>query len=159
MEIKKIVKNKEQFMDLLLLGDEQEDMIAKYLCRGELFALYDGDLKTVSVVTKENESVYEIKNIATYEKYQGKKYGKTMINYIIENCKNKCSMLLAGTGESNKTLSFYKKCGFVYSHTIDNFFIHNYDNAIFEEGKQLKDMIYLKIEFDKPNPVVSKTAE
>lgn len=47
MEIKKIIEGKERFMNLLLLGDEQESMIHKYLGRGELFALYDPDLKTV----------------------------------------------------------------------------------------------------------------
>lgn len=136
-------------MDLLLLADEQESMINKYLDRGELFALYDGDLKTVSVVTKENENIYEIKNIATYGQYQGKGYGKIMIKYIIENVQDKCGILLVGTGDSNKTISFYKSCGFVYSHTVADFFINNYDHEIFEEGKQLKDMIYLKIEFNK----------
>jgi hypothetical protein len=65
MEIKKIQKNKEMYMDLLLLGDEQANMIKKYLYRGELFALYDDDLKTVSVVTKEKDKIYEIKNIKT----------------------------------------------------------------------------------------------
>ncbi|MDR1113688.1 MAG: GNAT family N-acetyltransferase, partial [Candidatus Margulisbacteria bacterium] len=35
MKINKIVENKEKFMDLLLLGDEQENMIKKYLYRGE----------------------------------------------------------------------------------------------------------------------------
>ena len=33
MEIRKITENKESFMDLLLLGDEQENMIKKYLDR------------------------------------------------------------------------------------------------------------------------------
>jgi ribosomal protein S18 acetylase RimI-like enzyme len=136
-------------MDLLLLADEQENMVHKYLYRGELFALYDDDLKTVSVITKEHESIYEIKNIATYKKYQGKGYGKTMMKYIIENFKNKCNILLVGTGDSNKAISFYKNFGFVYSHKIDNFFINNYDHAMFEDGKQLKDMIYLKMEFNK----------
>ena len=149
MEIKKIIENKEKFMDLLLLGDEQEDMINKYLYRGELFALYDGDLKTVSVVTKESEKICEIKNIATYEKYQGKGYGKYMIKYITENFKDKCDTLLVGTGESNKTISFYRNCGFIYSHTVKDFFINNYDHKIIEEGKQLKDMIYLKMVFDR----------
>ncbi|MFR9152056.1 MAG: GNAT family N-acetyltransferase, partial [Hungatella sp.] len=41
MEIKRIEENKKQFMDLLLLADEQESMIDKYLERGDLFALYD----------------------------------------------------------------------------------------------------------------------
>ena len=144
MEIKKITENKEKFMDLLLLGDEQESMINKYLYRGELFALYDDDLKTVSVVTKEGDDVFEIKNIATYEKYQNKGYGKCMIQFIMENYKNKCAVLLVGTGDSEKTISFYKKCGFEYSHIVKDFFIKNYDHVMFEEGKQLVDMIYLK---------------
>jgi len=149
VEINAITQNKEKFMDLLLLGDEQESMIKNYLYRGELFALYDGDLKTVSVVTKEDDNIYEIKNIATYEKYQGKGYGKIMVKYIIEKYKNKCKILLVGTGENEKPILFYKNCGFVYSHTIKDFFVNNYDHEIFEEGKQLRDMVYLKIEFIK----------
>ena len=146
MKIKLITDNKEQFMDLLLLGDEQENMIKKYLYRGKLFALYDEDLKTVSVVTEEEENTCEIKNIATYEKYQSKGYGKAMINFIIESCKNNCKILLVGTGESKRTISFYEKCGFKYSHTIKNFFVDNYEHEMYEEGKQLIDMIYLKMD-------------
>jgi GNAT superfamily N-acetyltransferase len=149
MKIKTVKTNKEQFMDLLLLGDEQEDMVRKYLDRGELFALYDDDLKTVSVVTKETEKTYEIKNIATYKKYQGKGYGCLMIKHIIENYRDKCDLLLVGTGEDEKTLTFYETCGFKYSHTVKNFFIDNYDHEIIENGKQLIDMIYLKMEFDE----------
>ena len=52
MEIKRVDNNKDNFMDLLLLGDEQENMVKKYLYIGNLFALYDDDLKTVCVVTK-----------------------------------------------------------------------------------------------------------
>ena len=148
MEIKLITDNKEQFMDLLLLGDENENMIKKYLYRGKLFALYDGDLKTVSVVTKEDDEICEIKNIATYEKYQGKGYGTCMIKHIIQNYKNKCKKLLVGTGDSPGIISFYERCGFTHSHTLKNFFVDNYDIKMYEDGKQLIDMIYLKIEND-----------
>ena len=147
MEIKQILDNKKHFMDLLLLADESEDMINKYLHRGDVFALFDNDLKTISVVTNENNEIYEIKNIATYDNYQGKGYGKKMIQYIIEKYKHKCKTLIVGTGDSNKTISFYKKCGFTYSHKVKDFFIKNYDHEIFEEGKQLIDMIYLRIDF------------
>ena len=149
MEIIKVLDNKDKYMDLLLLADEQESMIKKYLYRGELYALFDSDLKTVSVVTREDGEIYEIKNIATYEKYQGRGYGSAMIKFIIESIKNRCKQLLVGTGESDKTIGFYKKFGFTYSHTIKNFFIDNYDHEMYEEGKQLKDMIYLKIDFGK----------
>ena len=47
MEIKIIESNKKDFLDLLLLADEQESMIDKYLDRGNLFALYDDGLKSM----------------------------------------------------------------------------------------------------------------
>jgi hypothetical protein len=71
-----------------------------------------------------------------------------MIGYVIEKYKNKCKTLLVGTGDDKKTISFYKKCGFEYSHIVKDFFINNYDHKIIENGKQLIDMIYLKIEFN-----------
>jgi ribosomal protein S18 acetylase RimI-like enzyme len=149
MEISEILQDKDKYLDLLLLGDEQEDMIKKYLYRGNLFTLYDEDLKTVSVVTKEDENIYEIKNIATYKKYQRKGYGTIMIKYIIEKYKDKCKTLLVGTGENDKIIAYYKEFGFEYSHTVKDFFVNNYNHEMFEDGKQLRDMIYLKIEFDK----------
>ena len=38
-----ILKNKKEFLELLLLADEQESMIDLYLERGEMYALYDGE--------------------------------------------------------------------------------------------------------------------
>jgi len=149
MEIKKINENKNDFIDLLLLGDEQENMIKKYLYVGDLFALYDNGLKTVCVVTKEDNEAYEIKNIATYENYHGKGYGTYMLKYIIKEYKNKCKKLLIGTGDIGKILSYYEKFGFIYSHKIKNFFVDNYDHEMFDDGKQLVDMVYLKLEYEK----------
>ena len=59
MDIKSTCENKKQFLDLLLLADEQESMTDKYLERGDLFALYDGTLKSVCVVTRESDAVCE----------------------------------------------------------------------------------------------------
>ena len=42
------------------------------------------------------------------------------------------------------TVPFYEKFGFARSHSIENFFIDNYDHPIFEGGVQLTDMIYLQ---------------
>ena len=82
MKIEKISKNKKQFLDLLLLADEQEDMIDRYLENGDLFALYDGDLKSVCVVVPIDSETCELKNIATHEKYQGKGYGRAMMKFL-----------------------------------------------------------------------------
>ncbi len=144
MKTERIIENKKQFIDLLLLADEQENMIDKYLPNGDLFALYDGDLKTVCVVVPINSETCELKNIATYKKYQGKGYGRALIKFIFDFYKTNFKTMLVGTGEVPAILSFYEGCGFEKSHRVKNFFIENYDHPIFEGDIQLVDMIYLK---------------
>ena len=56
--------------------------------------------------------------------------------------------MLVGTGDALSTISFYEHCGFTISHRIENFFTDNYDHPIYEEGKLLTDMVYLKRTFD-----------
>ena len=144
LKIKRIIENKKRFLDLLLLADEQEDMIDKYLPGGDLFALYDDDLKSVCVVVPVNSETCELKNIATYEKYQGKGYGRALINLIVDFYKNNYKTMLVGTGETPSILSFYESCGFEKSHRVKNFFTDNYNHPMFEGDIQLVDMIYLK---------------
>jgi len=146
MEIKIIEDNKKQFIELLLLADESEDMIDKYLERGELFALYDDDLKSVCVVTEESADVCELKNIATYEKWHGMGYGSKLIQYVSDYYKNKYRKMIVGTGDVPKSISFYEKNGFSISHRAENFFTDNYEHLMFEDGIQLVDMVYLKKE-------------
>ena len=146
MKIEKITHNKKQYLDLLLLADEQENMIDKYLENGDMFALFDDDLKTVCVVVAIDSETCELKNIATYPKYQGKGYAKILIKFISDFYKDKYNAMLVGTGEVPSILSFYDSCGFEKSHCIKNFFTDNYDHPMFEEGIQLIDMIYLKKE-------------
>jgi len=144
MRIEKITNNKKQYLDLLLLADEQENMIDRYLASGDMFALYDGDLKSVCVVVAIGKDTYELKNIATYKKYQGKGYAKALIKFISDFYKNDYKTMIVGTGEVPTILSFYESCGFEKSHSIKNFFTDNYNHPMFEEGIQLIDMVYLK---------------
>lgn len=144
MRIEIITTDKKRYLDLLLLADEQEDMIDRYLESGDMFALYDDDVKTVCVVVAIDDETCELKNIATYKEYQGKGYATALIKYISDYYKNDYDTMLVGTGETPKILSFYERCGFEKSHLIRNFFTDNYDHPMFEDGIQLVDMIYLK---------------
>lgn len=146
VEIKKITGNRKQFLDLLLLADESEAMIDRYLPGGDLFALYDGGLKTVCVVTRIDNAACELKNIATYRQFQGKGYGRAMIKYISQLYRGEYETMLVGTGDVPGILRFYESCGFTESHRVENFFIDNYDHPMFEEGVQLVDMVYLRKE-------------
>ena len=144
MEIIEVIDNKKAYIELLLLADEQEDMIGRYLDKGKMYVLDDNGIKCQCVVTNEGNGVLEIKNIATVPEYQGKGYAKAMIDFIITHYREDYSVLQVGTGDSPLTIPFYEKCGFVRSHIIPNFFIENYHHPIYEEGIQLVDMVYLK---------------
>ncbi len=144
MEIKEIRENKKQYLSLLLLGDEQEDMIDRYLEKGTLYVLDDGGVKTVCVVTDEGDGILEIKNIATAPDSQGKGYGKAMIDFIVQTYRGQYAFLQTGTGDSPLTVPFYERCGFSRSHVIPHFFTEHYDHPIWEGGKMLDDMIYFR---------------
>ena len=148
MEIKMINSNKKDFLDLLLLADEQESMIDRYLDRGNLFALYDDGLKSICVVTDEGNGCYELQSLATYEQFQGKGYGKYIVKQISSYYKDKGSVLLVGTGDIPWIISFYERCGFVRSHRLEHYFTHHYDKPMYEAGVQLIDKVYLKMDFN-----------
>ncbi|WP_456086347.1 GNAT family N-acetyltransferase [Parabacteroides sp.] len=150
LEIRQILRHKKRFLDLLLLADEQESMIDLYLERGEMFALYDRNiLRAICVVTDKGDKTVELKNIATVPQYQKLGYGKRLIRFISEHYAGKYDTLLVGTGESTLTVPFYEQNGFRYSHRIKNFFTDNYDHPMYEDGKQLVDMVYLRKELSE----------
>lgn len=146
MQIKEITQNKNNFMDILLIGDEEQSMIEKYLALGRLFVLYSSNIPvSVCVVQQIDESIAEIKNLATYPEQQNKGYATELLNFVFKKYKNAgYKNIILGTGENEITLNFYKKRGFVETHRIKNFFINNYLHPIIENGKQLIDMVYLK---------------
>ena len=144
MRIVEVKFDKKKYIDLLLLADEQEDMIDRYLERGTMYILDDSGVKAECVVIEVSDRVLEIKNIATDPNHQRKGYGKALIDFIVSKYSGKYAKLQVGTGDSQLTVPFYEKCGFQRSHIIKNFFIDNYDHPIYECGIQLVDMVYLQ---------------
>lgn len=144
MEIREIKEDKKIYIELLLLADEEEKMVDKYLDRGQMFVLDDEGIKAECVVTQEGDNVIEIKNIAVYPKYQKKGYGKKLIEFIETKYKNDFDIIRVGTGDSKLTVPFYENCGFRRSYCIKDFFVNNYENPIYEDGIRLKDMVYLE---------------
>ncbi|AWE06826.1 GNAT family N-acetyltransferase [Lysinibacillus sp. 2017] len=143
--IRQVFDNKKQFLPLLLLADEQESMIDRYLERGELFVLEEAsEVRAICVVTNEGDGLFEIKNLATIPNQQRKGYGKQIVSYACNYFAKLGHTMQVGTGDSPLTIPFYEACGFIKSHSIENFFTENYDEPIFEAGKQLVHMIILR---------------
>lgn len=144
MKITTIAENKKRFLPLLLLADEEEAMLDRYLECGTMYALYDKGVKAECVVTDEGGGVLELKNIAVVPEYRRRGYGKALIAFLAAEYAGRYSVLQVGTGDSPLTVPFYESCGFVRSHRVPDFFTRNYSRPIFECGVQLVDMIYLQ---------------
>jgi len=144
MRIERITENKKRFLPLLLLADEQEDMIDRYLARGDMYVLWDGLARGECVVTGEGGGVLEIKSLAVRPDSQRRGYGRALIEAMANRYRDRFAILQVGTGDSPLTVPFYERCGFVRSHIVKNFFADNYDHPIYEGGVRLTDMVYLR---------------
>lgn len=144
MNIFEVKDNKKRYLSLLLLGDEQEDMIDRYLDRGEMFVLDDGGVKAECVLTDEGGGVLELKNLAVEPAFQRRGYGRALVEFAARRYRGRFRVLQVGTGDSPLTVPFYERCGFVRSHVVKNFFLDHYDHPIVEGGARLVDMIYLQ---------------
>lgn len=134
--------NKRQYLPLLLIGDESESMIDRYLDSGTLYVgfLNRKSIAICVIVSLDSDTV-EIKNLAVETEYRKHGYGRRMLEYVESQHSDK--KIILGTGETPSTLRFYKSCGYSYSHRVPNFFTDNYPTPIIEEGITLCDMIYL----------------
>ena len=84
-------------------------------------------------------------NIAVVEERRGRGIGKLLIEEAIKiSKKGKYKTIEVGTGNSSAgQLVLYQKCGFRITSIESDFFIIHYDEEIYENGIQCKDMIRL----------------
>lgn len=140
--IEEVTVGKERYMPLLFVGDESEEMIARYLWRGRLFVGFvDRRAIAVCVVTYESDGCVEVKNLAVDAGFRRRGVGRRMLEYV--ESIHQGSVMILGTGETPSTLRFYESCGYRFSHRILDFFTDHYPDPIVEEGVTLRDMVYL----------------
>lgn len=140
--ITEVVGDKKQYLPLLLIGDESESMIDRYIDQGILYVGFIDNEPVAVCVTIGNGAEVEVKNLAVLPEFRCHGCGRVMLQHVEQL--NRESTIILGTGETPSTLRFYNSCGYVYSHRIPNFFTDNYAYPIIEEGITLRDMIYLK---------------
>ena len=147
MRIREVKQNKKAYLPLLLLADEQEDMIDRYLNRGTMYVLCsdNGEALAECVVTDEGAGILEIKNLAVVPKHQHSGCGRCLIAFLKAEYAGRYTALQVGTGDSPATIPFYERCGFVCHHRIKNFFTDHYNHPIYEGGVRLTDMVFLRL--------------
>lgn len=138
--------NADEVMDLLLLADPSEAMIREYLADGKLFAArWDDTVVGVFVIIDHGDSLWELKNIAVAEEWQGKGVGKALLDAACDAARDRgAERLELGTGNSSlDQLAFYQKAGFRMQRIAKNYFTLNYPDPIEENGIACRDMVIL----------------
>jgi len=133
--------------ELLLLADPDKTQINTYLktgiCRIGTLAT---EIVGVCVLTQTNPQLMEVANLAVSPNYQGKGYGKVLLQDAIKIAhSNGASVIKICTGNSSlNQLALYQKCGFRMQHIDHDYFVQNYSEPIFENGIQCIDRICLE---------------
>ena len=133
--------------DLLLLAEETKEAIDKYIKDSEIFVFErKNNIIGIYVLKSIDEQNIEIKYIAVDEKFQGQGIGTFLLNDATIRAREKgLKTIIIGTGDCGiKQLQLYQKVGFEIFDVKKNFFIDNYPEPIFENGKQCRDMVMLK---------------
>ncbi|MFP7735441.1 GNAT family N-acetyltransferase [Priestia aryabhattai] len=142
IEIEKI--RRASYLNLLLIGDEDEKMVKSYINEGALFTIvYEKkEIGVVQCLMDEKKATVEVKNISLKEAYRGKGIGSKVIKKLqVLYERNQYSKMIVGTADSSlENIAFYKKAGFYESGVKKNFFLQ-YVPPIYENGLQAIDMI------------------
>ncbi|APA04212.1 MULTISPECIES: GNAT family N-acetyltransferase [Bacillus] len=146
LSIRKAAEPDEALYELLLLADPSKEIVDDYLVRGECYTAWTSDeLAGVFVLLKTRPKTVEIVNIAVKESMHNNGIGRK----LIEEAVNKAKQMGAATieiGTANSSigqLALYQKCGFRLQAIDHDFFIRHYEEEIFENGIQCRDMVRL----------------
>lgn len=126
--------------DLLLLADENQILIDKYLPGSQLYVL-ETDGKVVGVgVLQINGTAGEIMNIAVAPDYQRKGLGRAMIQALTDAAvRQGVGQLRIATGNSGiGQIALYQQEGFELIAIDRDYMLRNYTNPIWENGIQCK---------------------
>lgn len=149
IKITQLENTEEAPLDLLLLADPSEKIVREYLKRGLCYiATFCNEVVGVIVLLKTRPETIEIVNVAVREDYERKGIGTKLVNFATERAKEeRAKTIEIGTGNSSiGQILLYQKCGFRLTGIDRDFFVRHYNEKIFENGIQCRDMVRLSLE-------------
>ena len=148
--MKKMIEIKEISPDLvpqklLLEADPSIERVNQYL-EGSLcyVAVIQKEIVGVCVLNTIGKNKIELFNIAVLPEKQKSGIGTQLLEFILDSVREKdIESVELGTGTFGYQLAFYQRFGFRVDSILKDHFINNYDEPIFENGIQIKDMLRL----------------
>lgn len=149
MNIRLIKEGEQPPWKLLFLADPSKDLVSRYLDKGMCYVTESENGETIGVIVLVPVSTHiiEIMNLAVAESHQGKGVGTLLLKHGIQNAvEDGYDTIEIGTGNSSiNQLALYQKVGFRITGIEQDFFIRNYEQPIFENGIQCRDMVRLSM--------------
>ncbi|WAH39109.1 GNAT family N-acetyltransferase [Alicyclobacillus dauci] len=131
-------------MSLLLLADPSREVVESYIHRGRCFvAQSNGKIIGEYVLLDTRPQTVEIVNVAVVEEEHGKGIGKQLVRHAITTA-NSMGYKTIEVGTGNSSVG-YQKCGFRIIGVDRDFFTVHYDEPIYENGMQCRDMVRLAL--------------
>ena len=133
--------------DLLLIADPSRKNIDAYISKSFIYAAYiHSELIGCYVLCPIDQETIEIMNIVVSQDQQNKGIGTKLLNDAFKKSRAKgFKKIKVGTGNSSLgQLHLYKKAGFQITEVLPDYFRENYDEPIFENGMECRDMIVLE---------------
>lgn len=91
--ITEVYSDRKQFLPLLLIGDESETMIDRYIGQGNLYARFlDGVPIAVVMTVSIDSTTVEVKNLAVADRFRRQGYGRRMLRHIENRHPGKTSL-------------------------------------------------------------------
>jgi ribosomal protein S18 acetylase RimI-like enzyme len=130
---------------LLLEADPSIERINQYLENSLCYvAVIQKEIVGACVLNTIGKNRIELFNIAVFPDKQKSGIGSQLLQFVLDSVREKnFESVELGTGTFGYQLTFYQRFGFRVDSILKDHFINNYDEPIFENEIQLKDMLRL----------------
>ena len=119
MEIKMIHEDKSALVALLYPGEGMQEVQRAHVARGTLFALYDGEIKTVALVTREEAQTFAIRKLTNTGKDEEKCYASRMVMYLLTHYQGHGKRMIVDPRDGTWGNDLYESLGFTRSGWTD----------------------------------------
>lgn len=132
-------------MALLLEADPSTSLIERYRDTPHAWCIRDQQhIVAAAILQRKNAQDWELMNMAVLPSHQGQGLGHTLLSAVIDYVRQQGGQtLFVGTGTIGYPLFFYQRAGFRIVAIEPDYFLHHYDEALFEDGLQHKDRLIL----------------
>lgn len=139
-------------LPLLLEADPSRQRIQEYLDTALCFSAELSDrVVGVCVAGMIGPGTAEVYNLAVDYRYRKQGIGTDLLNFSLDSLRQAGARRVElGTGTFGPQINFYRRNGFEVCGVIEGFFLRNYSEPIFEDGRQHRDMLRMVLTWSTP---------